>query len=208
MLQTFLEDDFDNHLALHHFYCFACQRFFQNQNNLNQHLNSGLHKQKDYLCPGRNCGRKFVSLAALVLHFESGTCRSGLDRRQLNELVVRQDRNNVITNPSRLIAGSGGVRPSPVSRTWATQRSWNGYAYECFLCNREFRALDSLNRHLQSPIHDAKIYRCPNRICSMEYSALSALTQHVENGGCGVNRFKEVKDVMDSLTKNLRAIAL
>jgi hypothetical protein len=180
-----------------------------NENNLNAHLNSSLHKPKSVRCPGNNCGRGFVSFSALVLHFEAGTCPSGLTRDQLNRMVVRMDRNNAITNPARLIGGPGGYSPANVTTSWATERSWNGYAYECFLCHNTFRTLHALNAHLQSPRHQEKIYRCPNRqACGLEFRVLSALTQHVESGKCGVSRFKEVQDVIDSLSSSVRRITL
>jgi hypothetical protein len=84
--------------------------------------------------------------------------------------------------------------------TYATERSYNGANYECFLCHREFCRLDSLNSHLQSPAHDEKIYRCPNRDgCGVELSTMGALCQHAESDKCGVQRFRYVRDAMDSL---------
>jgi hypothetical protein len=59
---------------------------------------------------------------------------------------------------------------------------------------------------LDSSRHREKIYRCPDAGCRQEYSALSALFQHVEFGSCGVQRFREVNDVLDSLKEGLRAI--
>ncbi|KAF8578657.1 hypothetical protein K439DRAFT_1663607 [Ramaria rubella] len=134
-----------------HWYCVDCRRLFQNESNLKSHLKSATHVFKTVCCPGAGCDRKFVSMAALVLHFESGTCPSGLNRAELNRLVVRMDRNNVITNPARLISGPDGYEPATVTRTWATERSWNGSAYECFLCHGSYRTLYALNAHLQSP---------------------------------------------------------
>jgi hypothetical protein len=152
-------------------------------------------------CPGRECNRSFVSPTALTLHFEAGTCLSGMTREQLNRLVVRADVNNYITNPSRLLTRpSGWNEPPAPSTTWATERSWNGVAYECFLCSSTFRTLTHLNRHLKSPRHVAKIYRCPKTDCRIEFSTLSGLFQHVEGGSCGVRMFRQVRDTMDSFT--------
>jgi Zinc-finger of C2H2 type len=150
-----------------------------------------------------------VSRSALVSHFEAGTCPSGLTREQLNRIVTRMDRNNVITNPARLIKGPDGYAPATVTKTWATDRSWNGDAYECFLCNKTFNTLHALNAHLQSPRHQEKIYRCPNRTsCGMEFQVLSSLTQHVESGKCGVNRFKDVQNALDSLVSGVRRLTV
>ncbi|KAF8487834.1 hypothetical protein JB92DRAFT_1478803 [Gautieria morchelliformis] len=196
-----------NHNRHRHWYCIDCRRVFQSENNLDAHRNSSLHKSKDVHCPGANCGRAFVSSSALVLHFEAGTCPSGLTRDQLNRMVTRMDRNHVITNPARLITGPDGYTP-PTVTNWATNRSWNGDAYECFLCHKTFNTLQALNAHLQSPRHQAKIYRCPNPSCGTEFRVLSALTQHVESGRCGVNRFREVQNALDSLTSGIRRLKM
>ena len=206
---------FKNSAGLHehnrqrHWYCVECRRVFQSESNLKSHLNSSIHKPRNVYCPGANCGRSFVSISALMLHFEAGTCPSGMTRSELNRIVARADHKNVITNPSRLISGPDGPTPPTVTKTWATERSWNGSAYECFLCHATFRSLMALNTHLNSPRHQEKIYRCPNRTtCGVEFRTLSALTQHVEAEKCGVHRFKEVQDALDSLISGVRRIAL
>ncbi|KAI9435085.1 zinc finger protein [Lactarius indigo] len=91
---------------------------------------------------------------------------------------------------------------------WATDLSWNGMAYECFLCHSTFRTLGRLDQHLQSPTHDQKIYKCLNPDCRIEFVALSALCQHVEGGSCGVRVFKQVQNAMESLTRGFNAIAI
>ncbi|KAH9971835.1 hypothetical protein BGW80DRAFT_1318711 [Lactifluus volemus] len=201
-------DGLRNHDRDVHTYCTDCQRSFQNQNNLNQHLLSNLHNPSTLTCPGLGCNRSFSSPARLVLHFESGTCSSGMTREELNRLVVRADRNNVITNPSRLLCGPSGCEPPVTTKFWATSRSYNGEAYECFLCHATYRTLASLNQHLQSPRHESRIYRCPKSDCGKEFVALSALCQHVEGGSCGVQMFRQVRNVMDSLTRGFNSITI
>ena len=195
--------------TIHH-YCRDCDRHFQNENNLRQHLNSRIHQPANVCCPGRGCNRHFVSPAALTLHFESGTCPSGMTcmtREQLNRIVVRADANNYITNPSRLLTGPLGWNEPPApSRTWATGRSWNGAAYECFLCHSTYRTLKHLNQHLRGPRHVVKIYRCPKSDCRVEFSTLSGLCQHVEGGSCGVRMFKQVCDTMDRFTSGFNLL--
>ncbi|TFY54250.1 hypothetical protein EVG20_g9784 [Dentipellis fragilis] len=187
------------HFSEKHLYCEPCNRLFQSKSNLDSHLSSSVHQPRNVFCPGRGCNRAFVSASALVLHFESGICPSGLTRQELNRLVVRADRDNLITNPERLIAGPDGARAPPTTTTWATELSWNGDAYQCFLCNRCFGKLVSLNSHLQSPRHEEKIYRCPNATCQMQFTTLGSFVQHAENGGCGVRQFKQVKSALDEM---------
>ena len=192
-----------------HLYCTDCSRGFQSESNLRHHLNSRVHRPADVRCPGRGCTKAFVSHAALILHFESGTCPSRMTREQLNRLVVRADTNNYITNPSRLLTGPmGRYEPPAPAVTWATDRSWNGYAYECFLCNRTFDTLVRLNQHLKSPFHEDKIYRCPKSDCRIEFGTLSGLCQHVEGGSCGVRMFRQVRDVMAGFTRGFNALTM
>lgn len=160
-------------------------------------------------CPSRGCNKTFVSPSGLVNHFESGACPSRMTRRQLNHFVVRADTNNYITNPSRLLTGPfGRFEPPAPAVTWATERSWNGKAYECFLCHSEFKRLDQLNQHLQSPRHEDKIYRCPKLDCRTEFVTLSGLCQHVESGICGTRMFDQVRDAMESLTRGFNALGV
>ncbi|KAK1140706.1 hypothetical protein N8T08_009907 [Aspergillus melleus] len=56
--------------------CWICHREFLTVHGLNQHLNSPVHKQNLYHCPNKgNCGKEFVTLAALFNHLESESCR-------------------------------------------------------------------------------------------------------------------------------------
>jgi len=192
-----------------HTYCTDCHLSFHSESNLRHHLNSRVHQPANVRCPDRGCNRSFVSHAALVLHFESGTCPSKMTREQLNRLVVRADTNNYITNPARLLTGpQGHYSPPAPTRTWATERSWNVWAYQCFLCNSTFETLARLNQHLQSPRHEEKIYRCPKSDCSMQFVALSGLCQHVEGGSCGVWMFRPVRDVMENLTRSFNTLTM
>lgn len=173
-----------------------------NKNNLKVHTETQ-HAAKNVKCPGRSCGRAFLNFAELVAHFESGTCPSGVTRQEVNRQAIKLDKSNIITNPARLI----GYDPDSSTSTWATERSWNGYAYECILCHRTFRSLAALNSHLKSAIHEAKIYKCPNREgCGKDFQVLSALLRHVEKGGCGVRQFRVVKDAMDQLSGGMRRL--
>ncbi|RPD63533.1 hypothetical protein L227DRAFT_543513 [Lentinus tigrinus ALCF2SS1-6] len=176
-------------------YCVPCKRIFQNANNLRQHQNSSTHRERSIVCPMKGCSRAFVSTAALVLHLESGTCTSGMTRAMVDQLISKLDRGGVITNPARMIAGPNSSSPR-VTDQWATNRAWNGHAFECYLCHRTFSSLTALNAHLRSPAHDDKFYRCPNawKGCGQEFRTLSAFLQHFESGRCEVYRFRSQMD--------------
>lgn len=153
-----------------------------------------------------SCDRAFVSHAALILHWESGACRSGVTRQILDGTVTNLDRYNIITNPDRLICDSNGPGRTTI---WASERCWNGHSYECYLCHREFSTLHALNSHVQSPAHDESTYRCPPRWggCDQEFVTLSGLFQHVESECCGVQRFqRNVNSAIGSLTGGMMMI--
>ncbi|EKM52222.1 uncharacterized protein PHACADRAFT_260451 [Phanerochaete carnosa HHB-10118-sp] len=204
-----LEEE-DDHKEKEHWFCKECRRMFNTKNGLIHHRRT--HLSKNLRCPGNKCGRTFALPADLILHFESGTCRSGVTRRAVDEAVIRYDSGRVITDPSRLLLGPDGEYtklPDPVR--WATRQSWNGSAFECVLCHRTFCLLPRLNQHLQSPAHADTIYRCPALFdgCGSHFGTLSALVQHVEIANCGVRRFKNhVGDVMDDLSRNLRGLGI
>lgn len=59
----------------YYYECDLCHREFITLRTLNEHLNSRAHNSKLYHCPNRNCNKQFESLAALINHLESETCR-------------------------------------------------------------------------------------------------------------------------------------
>lgn len=194
--------DIHRHRTLEHsdVYCSSCNRMFDSHLNLRTHERSTIHEGRSIQCPMKRCTRKFVSRAALVAHLESGECASGMTRRMINELVVRLDRDGILTDPARLIEYESSSR---ITGMWATKRAWNGSAYECYLCTRTFRTLDSLNQHLRSPAHEDKRYRCPRvwHGCEEEFKTLSGFVQHMESEQCGVYRFrKRVNAAIDALS--------
>ncbi|OCH88557.1 hypothetical protein OBBRIDRAFT_80462 [Obba rivulosa] len=191
-------------------YCVSCKRMFRSESNRHHHLRSSIHQARDHVCPGRGCKKGFVSRAALVLHWESGTCPSGVTREGLNKAAAKVDRGGVLVNHARLLKSSESS-DADISATWATPLSWNGRAYECYICHRTFALLRALNDHLASPAHAAKIYKCPRQWdgCGQEFKMLSAFCQHMESDQCGVRRFKDgMNNVIDSLSSGLNRLTM
>ena len=138
----------------------------------------------------------FPSISAMTIHLESGTCVSGATRQKLNDSIRSRDKNHLITERLLTYPGANG----PVD-TWASDAAWNGRAFECYFCPRNFRSLQALNSHLKSPVHEQKMYKCPK--CAVRFTLFSGLVQHVESESCGISRFREVKDTMDRMTHGL-----
>lgn len=88
----------------------------------------------------------------------------------------------------------------------ANSASWNGRAYECYLCHSEFGSLKALNQHLASPKHQEKNFICPNRACRQSFVAVSGLWQHVESERCGVIKFNGVRQQLDGLMGGMRLL--
>ncbi|KAG2115401.1 hypothetical protein BD769DRAFT_1629953 [Suillus cothurnatus] len=155
-------------------YCVECKRLFRSPSNLQSHLNSSTHRSKDTICPFNGCGLAFINNSALILHLESGSCRSGVNRRVVDNWSSR---------------GTG--RPMNV-----------------FFVTPEFRSLMDLNRHLASPRHQEKVYRCPLSTCQTHFVSLSGLCQHIESERCGVKKFRAVQDAMNNLFAGVGRITI
>lgn len=137
----------------------------------------------------------------MILHLESGSCRSGVNRRVVDTFVREYDRNNVITNPARLL--TGGDSNSDITYI-ATEASWNGSSYECYFCHSSFRSLTSLNQHLASPRHQTRNYYCHFASCRQQFTTLSGLCQHVESERCGVAKFSQVRRAIDRVLEGVQ----
>ncbi|KAM4058336.1 zinc-finger double-stranded RNA-binding domain-containing protein [Hirsutella rhossiliensis] len=55
--------------------CFICGRVFGRLSSLEQHLNSPIHQQELYHCPNTSCCMNFKTLAGIINHLESESCR-------------------------------------------------------------------------------------------------------------------------------------
>ena len=80
--------------------CYICQRRFLTKVSLDQHLTSLKHHPlSDLGCvTSDKCKRRFLSPSALLHHLESGTCRSGVDRDIINNLVQDNDVERIISS--------------------------------------------------------------------------------------------------------------
>lgn len=101
----------------------------------------------------------------------------------------------------------------------ATSQSWNGSAYECYLCHRAFSKLGGLDQHLNSPVRqyffsshvllrwyntnlqavdDQALNHCPTKTCG-DFKTLGAILQHLESESCGVARFAAVQNTISGV---------
>ncbi|KAI0890242.1 uncharacterized protein GGS22DRAFT_10905 [Annulohypoxylon maeteangense] len=129
------------HEAKEHNHCADCNRGFDNANNLRMHLHSRTHRGANLKCPF--CKTGFVSATGLAHHLEGGRCTAApLNRDMVYKAVRSKDPDGVLTK--KLIGWTG----SPTYEV--NGNSWNGDAWECYLCHRDFVSRNGLNQHLNS----------------------------------------------------------
>lgn len=156
-----------------------------------------MHDSADFNCP--LCSKSVTVPSAIAHHIESGACHN-INRHQVTAAVHALKIIPTISLSHRL---EGGVNKSnPSTRTVihysANERSFNGTAYECYLCRSTFRTLASLNSHLNSAAHDADEFKCPK--CKKKCTLISGLIQHIESNSCGVAKFTQIADQTSALT--------
>ncbi|TID22905.1 putative RNA-binding protein [Venturia nashicola] len=163
--------------AKNHFtdrWCHDCNRGFENANNYRMHRNSRLHRGATVICPFCQVG--FTSASGVTHHLETASCPNarGMDRDSIYSELRRRDPNGAFTR--NLIGWHGESNVQNI----ATDRSWNGQAFEYFLCDKEFRQLAHLNQHLSSPAHAQKYYHCPKAGCAKEFANIRAKPSQVK----------------------------
>ncbi|KAK4166941.1 hypothetical protein QBC43DRAFT_231628 [Cladorrhinum sp. PSN259] len=195
------EDDRTHHHVHDHHYCEDCQRQFMNLNNIKQHLNSRIHRGQNIICPW--CKTGFTTATGMTHHLESGKCpkASFANRDQVYRFIRSKDPHGVISKKLIGWYGSGHVDYE------ATDQAWNGRAFECYFCHREFGSLYSLNQHLNSPAHQQPLYHCPNRHCGHDFKTLAAIINHLESECCGAMRFEAVQQKITGLVSGNRLIS-
>jgi hypothetical protein len=138
----------------------------------------------------------------------------------VTQSVVWLDEKEKITNPSLNLDlpsdRSGHVRRELLKGLFrnvkfkATDKNYNAEikAYVCSVgkCARRFKTLEDLNQHIHSPYHKARpdTFMCPQ--CSVEFSIISALIQHLESPACGLASRVEVKNIYKGLVETFRTL--
>ncbi len=82
----------------------------------------------------------------MTLHLERGFCSRApsLSRDTMYQAVRSRDPHGVVSKKLLEWEPSGSLE--------ATDKAWNGSAYECYFCDKIFRRLPHLNQHLKSPV--------------------------------------------------------
>lgn len=185
-------------------YCKSCDRQFQDENSLRMHLNSNVHRGHNVPCPF--CRENYVSASGLTQHIETGSCSRApnLNREAILRIIRERDPHGIITNKHIEWHKEENVRYV------ATDRAFNGFYWECYMCHREFDAVNALNAHLNSPAHKQKIYHCPNSKgkCGKQFVSLAGFFNHLESGSCGFMRFEKVQRQVEDVLQGRKLIAM
>lgn len=92
------------------------------------------------------CLQAFATATGVTHHVERDSCPNArnINRDELYKLIRAKDPGGRISkNLVRWNASSHYEE--------ATDNAWNGFAWECYFCHREFNSSASLNQHLSSP---------------------------------------------------------
>ncbi|KAI2613858.1 uncharacterized protein GGS25DRAFT_21250 [Hypoxylon fragiforme] len=194
------EEERRDHEAFDHHYCGDCDRLFQSYNCVKMHLNSRIHRGSDgILCPF--CKTGYATATGLAHHLEGGHCSRApfLNRDEVYKVVRAKDPSGLISK--KLLGWHGSERYE------VTGNTWNGYAYECYLCHRDFKTLQGLSQHLNSPAHQQPLYHCPNRRnCGRDFKTLAAVMNHLESESCSFIRFEDVQKTVTDLVSSDRRL--
>jgi len=84
----------------------------------------------------------------MVHHVESSACprAPNIGRDEIYKIIRAKDPKGVMSK--KLL----GWKEESNFQYEATEKSWNGWAYECYLCHRTFSTLHGINQHLSSPV--------------------------------------------------------
>lgn len=184
-------------------YSIRVSRFFQS--NHPKHLNSKIHRGANVPCPF--CRTGFTSASGLSHHLETGSCNNApsLNREKLLALVRKRDPHGVITNKQ---IGWHDETVEQNNTYEANHLSYNGGAWECYICHREFTTLNGLNMHLNSSRHKGKIYHCPNkRGCAKQFVSLAGFFNHLESETCSFMRFDKVQTHVSTILSGSKLIS-
>lgn len=193
-------DDRDDHQQdeghYSHLHCTDCNRYFSSEQDLKQHLNSRVHRGQNMACPF--CRATFTTASGVSHHLERSACPNArnLDRQTIHRAIRQRDTQGVITE--RLLEWHENDRHAQ----WDPASAWDGHGYRCYLCEKAFNSPLALRQHITSPVHQQKLYHCPNGRCgAKKFTTLAALFNHLESESCGYVKFEAVqKNVNGFLT--------
>ncbi|KAI5846560.1 hypothetical protein DFP73DRAFT_546263 [Morchella snyderi] len=153
---------------------------------------------------GSECKKIFTSPSGVLHHLECGACKSGIDRRKLDQLIKEKDTECIITfdvGPDEEIQNNDDVDEIAEGEQ------------KCPKCsaarNRTFKTAYALQQHMKSAAHAPLSYHCPVTLAVgrkgvlKSFTTFSGMTQHLESGACKGGKLTFVK-AMNIVNRKLR----
>ncbi|OCK82209.1 hypothetical protein K432DRAFT_324652, partial [Lepidopterella palustris CBS 459.81] len=125
--------------------CPTCHCHQENENNLAQHML--VHLPRDLECWG--CYRMFSTLPGMIIHLESGSCLSNINKADLNESAAMLYQWNKIIQSQQW-------RDRLLSRDDLDSYD-SPQPFRCPGCGATFRLLSGLFQHVGSPACDQEL---------------------------------------------------
>ncbi|KAH9458602.1 hypothetical protein Pst134EB_010900 [Puccinia striiformis f. sp. tritici] len=155
-------------------YCEICPRLFLHPNDRTTHYDA--HGPCDIECPHHACDKRFGTRGALVQHWESKTCKSGINVDWVASIFKGCDKENRFVDKD---FETTGIQVS------------------------NYRDLDATNQfHPQrtAPVQFYEPYKCPSAQCKRGlFHTLSRLTRHLESGACGHQLKADLGKLIDKM---------
>ncbi|KIL61132.1 hypothetical protein M378DRAFT_866856 [Amanita muscaria Koide BX008] len=178
-------------------FCTICEKRFQTPAALAQHNASPIHRQRNTSC--FVCPSKFKTPSALAQHVESSCRQLPFNRHHITAFVQSLDIASTISLRSSIEGSLPVLQLSrPLITYQALPSSFNGSGYQCHICRKTFSVIQSLEAHLNSPVHDEDEFKCPK--CNTRFKLISGLVQHLESASCGLSNVTDVERRFASLT--------
>ncbi|KIL61125.1 hypothetical protein M378DRAFT_13690 [Amanita muscaria Koide BX008] len=199
-LNQHLRDSFAHkQVIINNTFCPICEKRFNKPEDLQRHNSSPVHRDRNTPCVFTGCSSKFKTPSGLAQHVESSCERSPLSRHQITAAV--QSLNIAPKFSLRSVEGSSFMPGTsrPLIGYQPLESSFNGYGYQCPICSKTFRALPSLEAHLNSAAHDEDEFKCPK--CNTHFTLISGLVQHLESVSCGLSNITDVERRFAKMTE-------
>lgn len=143
--------------------------------------------------------------AAMVAHLESGKCKSGVNRAVVDMAVMAFDTGETIHDREgvgkMIAAEEAGVKEKRMIEDMKEDEEGR---WKCEECGKKFKSASGLQRHIESPVHRARVYRCPPQSTTTEQESLDGEEQWNRIPIANEDGIEETEEVILPRTKHRR----
>lgn len=124
------------------------------------------------------CKATFAAPSEMAYHMESGTCLDD-DETGMYPHILYFDKTRAFIVPNLISYLEGSI--TRIKKSTQSHFDVLNMCYNCPYCQASFDTAENLDVHLQDPVHDVKVYRCPGSQCGQRFSRIGGLLRHVED---------------------------